>query len=351
MPPVKKREFLPLAHVYEESRAHIGGWYVSEKLDGQRALWDGGISRGKLVYQVPYANHSMESKQHQVCTGLWSRYGNVVHAPDFWLDGLPNYMLDGELYIARKQVQTLRSIVSRLPENRNDSDWEKVKYFIYGLPSIEAFTQIGVIKNQFHKSVISADTINWVLDRKPKSITPKPFEQQLLYLERYLPKENHLILHNQFKLSQNTLQANEVVNSMLKEVIGGEGEGLVVSEPTRFWTPIRSKTLLKVKGVIEASATIVGFKSGEGKYRGMLGSLKLNFNGIIFYLSGMDDNYRQLADKQSIEWAQQFPEQDAPAHIKAHKFRVGESINFDYNGTTDKGTPKEARFTGKVYVE
>ena len=54
----------------------LAGWWMSEKLDGVRAYWDG--------------------KQ------FLSRLGNIYHAPDWFVAGLPNVPLDGELWIARR---------------------------------------------------------------------------------------------------------------------------------------------------------------------------------------------------------------------------------------------------------
>jgi DNA ligase-1 len=65
----------------------LAGWWMSEKLDGVRAFWDG--------------------KQ------LLSRLGNVLHAPDWFLEGLPQAPLDGELWLARKSFQRTVSIVRR----------------------------------------------------------------------------------------------------------------------------------------------------------------------------------------------------------------------------------------------
>ena len=46
------------------------GWLVSEKLNGCRAYWDG--------------------------SQFWTRGGNVIAAPDWFIDGLPAVHLDGE---------------------------------------------------------------------------------------------------------------------------------------------------------------------------------------------------------------------------------------------------------------
>src|SRR5712675_1526836 len=52
------------------------GWWLSEKLDGVRAYWDG--------------------------RQFLSRQGNLFHAPDFFVAGLPATPLDGELWLGRK---------------------------------------------------------------------------------------------------------------------------------------------------------------------------------------------------------------------------------------------------------
>ena len=46
------REFVQLAQVYDPKKHGIAGWFVSEKLDGMRCLWDGGITRGLPVVEA-----------------------------------------------------------------------------------------------------------------------------------------------------------------------------------------------------------------------------------------------------------------------------------------------------------
>jgi len=53
------------------------GWWMSEKLDGVRAYWDG--------------------KQ------FLSRNNNIFYAPEWFTEGLPGHQLDGELWVARKK--------------------------------------------------------------------------------------------------------------------------------------------------------------------------------------------------------------------------------------------------------
>jgi DNA ligase-1 len=104
------------------------GWWLSEKLDGVRAFWDG--------------------------TCFLSRNGNRFIAPEWFTSGLPETPLDGELWIGRKQFQRTVSIVRR----RDGSDhWNEVRYLIFDAPTlaqpfeqrIEAVTEI--VKSQLPK--------------------------------------------------------------------------------------------------------------------------------------------------------------------------------------------------------
>ena len=82
------REFLQLAETYVAAKHGVGGYFLSEKLDGTRCFWDGGLSRGVPTEQVPWASlidpktGQKKTKIKPVATGLWSRYGNPIIAPD-----------------------------------------------------------------------------------------------------------------------------------------------------------------------------------------------------------------------------------------------------------------------------
>lgn len=83
-------------------------WWLSEKLDGVRAYWDG--------------------KQ------LISRLGNPFYAPDWFIEKFPQMHLDGELWVGRKKFQDTVSIVRR--QDKND-EWKKVKYIVFDAPRIK----------------------------------------------------------------------------------------------------------------------------------------------------------------------------------------------------------------------
>jgi DNA ligase-1 len=95
---------LLLAQTWDNA-ADLTGWWMSEKLDGVRAYWDG--------------------KQ------FLSRLGNLYHAPDWFAAGLPDAPLDGELWIDRKQFQRTVSVVRR--QDKSDH-WKQVRFLVFDAP-------------------------------------------------------------------------------------------------------------------------------------------------------------------------------------------------------------------------
>lgn len=84
----------------------VGQYWVSEKLDGVRAVWDGRVLR--------------------------FRSGNAVPAPKWFIDALPSQPLDGELWMGRASFDRLSAIVRRQPPD--DGEWRLVRYMIFELP-------------------------------------------------------------------------------------------------------------------------------------------------------------------------------------------------------------------------
>ena len=88
-----------------DSSADPTGWYISEKLDGVRAYWDG----SKFI----------------------SRQGNRFSAPEWFIKGLPSFPLDGELFLDRGQFQLTVSIVKSKDKG---NAWKLLKYCIFDAP-------------------------------------------------------------------------------------------------------------------------------------------------------------------------------------------------------------------------
>ena len=92
-----------LAHTYDAGKHNVDGWWVSEKLDGVRALFDGEF--------------------------LFSRTGKKISPPAYWIEEITSgALLDGELFIDRGKFQETVSIVRSFKE---DKGWHKIKYKIF----------------------------------------------------------------------------------------------------------------------------------------------------------------------------------------------------------------------------
>jgi DNA ligase-1 len=102
----RKAPALLLAEAWDNS-ADVKGWWMSEKLDGVRAYWDG--------------------------KRFLSRQGNVFHAPDWFTAGFPAIPLDGELWLARKAFQRTVSIVRRQDAGEL---WREVKFRVFDAPAV-----------------------------------------------------------------------------------------------------------------------------------------------------------------------------------------------------------------------
>jgi DNA ligase-1 len=122
---------LILAEVYREDIDPAGYW-VSEKLDGFRAYWDG--------------------------QRLYFRSGRAVPAPEWFTRDLPVQALDGELWLERGGFERLASIVRK--SEPVDAEWRQVRYMLFELPGTAGtFTER---KDRLRRLVAQA-AIPWLL--------------------------------------------------------------------------------------------------------------------------------------------------------------------------------------------
>ena len=96
-----------LASSYGEKDIVLSDYYVSEKLDGVRAYWDG--------------------------KRLYSRNNNRLMAPDWFVAELPMVALDGELWAGRQNFEKLSGIVRR---QNADTLWQQVTYQVFDMPAL-----------------------------------------------------------------------------------------------------------------------------------------------------------------------------------------------------------------------
>lgn len=106
---IKKAPALSLANVYHGG-VDVEQYWVSEKLDGVRAYWDG--------------------------AALYSRQGNRFRVPAWFVKEFPQTTLDGELWMGRGTFEKLSGIVRR--KKPNDKDWRNIRFMVFDLPADSA---------------------------------------------------------------------------------------------------------------------------------------------------------------------------------------------------------------------
>jgi DNA ligase 1 len=236
--------------------ADPAGWWMSEKLDGVRAYWDG--------------------KQ------FVSRLGNLYHAPDWFVAGLPTVPLDGELWIARKAFQRTVGVVRR--QDKTDL-WKEVRFLVFDAPALT-----------------------------------EPFERRVEFLTTAFGKP----------LAYAALHPHEVCRDVdhlraeLARVEALGGEGLMLRQPGSRYAVGRSATLLKVKSFKDAEATVIGHQAGAGKHKGRVGALLVKLADGTEFAVGTG-----LSDK----------ERESPPP-------VGSVITFRYQELSEAGVPRFPSYVG-----
>ena len=247
---------LLLAERWDNSQ-DLAGWWLSEKLDGVRAYWDGKV--------------------------LISRLGNSFHAPDWFLTGLPETPLDGELWIGRKAFQRTVGIVRR--QDKTDL-WKQVRYVAFDAPAFDAAFEGRLAAVRAH-------------------------------IERYRPP--YLSAHEHAVCTDLDHLRAELARI---EALGGEG--LMLRQPESRYEVGRSLTLLKVKTFHDAEARVLEHLKGAGRHKGRLGALLVELSdGTQFSVgTGFSD-----------------AERGAPPP-------VGSVITFRYQELSDGGVPRFPSYVG-----
>lgn len=106
-------------------------YWVSEKLDGVRAHWDG--------------------------QALRFRSGRPIPAPAWFVAALPRRALDGELWLGRGRFEALAAIVRR--EVPAEVAWRQVRYMVFDLPGEAGSFDERLARLQ---TVVGAAALSWL---------------------------------------------------------------------------------------------------------------------------------------------------------------------------------------------
>ncbi|WP_305805463.1 DNA ligase [Stenotrophomonas sp. YIM B06876] len=246
---------LMLANSWREG-PEVSQYWVSEKLDGVRARWDGKV--------------------------LWSRAGNRIDAPAWFVAGWPPMELDGELWLGRDRFDETSALVRTT--GATDSGWRRLRFMVFDAPA-----------------------------------HPGTFDARLEILQTRIRAAHVPWLQ---AIPQRQLADTAALHRHLREVVAAGGEGLMLHHRHGRYLPGRSDTLFKLKPWDDAEARVVAHVPGKGKYTGMLGALLVErADGRQFRLgSGFTDAQRA-----------------APPPLGSH-------VTYRYNGLTSTGLPRFARF-------
>lgn len=341
------REFLMLSQKYRDKH-NIAGWWASEKLDGHRVFWDGGITRGLRKSEVPWANTDKDERfvTPQYSTGLWTRYGNLFHAPDWWLDSLPLTPLDGELFSARGAWQTLSKAIKRLVPD--DAAWKEVKFHAFDNPPYLSVFANGRINNpNFSKEMVAADIWAWVKPRLNGTVAPSFRKLHEVYAHLTTLDSDRVVA-----VQQHEVKDRDDLLAFFDTVVSGGGEGLIIRNPNSYWEPKRSHHSLKLKPEEDSEATIIGYTWGRETDKGskLLGKMGaaicqwVNPRGqdVTFELSGFTDMERIMECVDDEGYLN--PGLPVSEYACNPNFPRGTRITFRYTELTDDGLPKCARY-------
>lgn len=186
-------------------------YWVSEKLDGVRALWDGKVLR--------------------------FRSGRPIAAPPWFTAAWPATALDGELWMGRRTFDRLSAAVRRV--RPQDAEWRSVQYMVFDMPD---------------------PTLN--------------FTDRLTRRDRLLDEGNSPPLGAWVQAVQQ-FRVNDAgqLKQQLRQVVAAGGEGLVLHRADAMWHSGRSEAVHKLKPVQDEEAQVLAHLPGQGRLQGKLGAL------------------------------------------------------------------------------
>lgn len=214
------------------------GYFVSEKFDGQRAQWD------------------PETQQ------LYSRYGNTIGAPDWFLEHLRPITkpLDGEIWFGYGGwgFTGIARAKSKQAQRENEKMWEKAKYMVFDIPDPNAGT----------------------------------------YRERIAQLKN--LPGHPIELVQRKLVTDKgMLKTFYEDILSRGGEGVMLNNPESYYQDGRTDNIIKYKPVMDDECVVVGYKPGTGRNAGRLGAFIVRpiedgrpIKAKEFRISGMSDVIR-----------------------------------------------------------
>jgi DNA ligase-1 len=345
-----KNEFVQLAQTFDPKKHDVRGWWLSEKLDGMRCWWDGGVTRGLKKIDVPWANTDADDRYINIpkATGLWSRNGQPICAPVWWLDEMPKGIsLDGELWYGRGpgKRQKLMSVVKQLIPD--PADWKIVRFMVFDSPDPSTILADRPINTPFFKKEL-VGCADWAIKRGLTSHTMVGYDSVYSLMTEYTDGSRIC------RVPQLEIPYTEPltwINAKLSELLEDESEGVMIRNPYAGYRCTRTGMLLKYKPWNDAEGIVIGYSAArEGKIAGLMGALLVTVVAGVpatLELSGFLDTERDFGDVDAYAWATTHPGERCPDWINHRQYPRGSTITFKYRELSRDGVPLEARFWRK----
>ncbi len=98
------RNFLMHPNEFDKCKHNIDGWFMCEYLSGLMCFWDGGISRGQFLRDIPWAHTPTHTSDASVSTGLWDDKLSPVPVTDKWASQVPCVPIEGIIHKENGEV-------------------------------------------------------------------------------------------------------------------------------------------------------------------------------------------------------------------------------------------------------
>lgn len=179
------------------------------------------------------------SEKYDGVRGYWdgrtlrTRGGEPIAAPPWFTAGWPATPMDGELWAGRGRFEQAQSTVARLQPG--DAPWRALRYMVFDLPT-----------------------------------HPGSFDERLSALNGVVASVDQPWVQ---AVPQRKLAGNAELQTLLRQVVRGGGEGLMLHRGASLYRAGRGDDLLKLKPHDDAEARVVAHLPGKGRHAGRLGAL------------------------------------------------------------------------------
>eukprot|EP00040_Diaphanoeca_grandis_P013803 m.69699 g.69699 ORF g.69699 m.69699 type:complete len:349 (-) comp24130_c0_seq1:144-1190(-) len=265
-----------LAKKYADKKIDPTGWWMSEKYDGVRAVWDG--------------------------DSLYTRHGNLIYAPDWFVQDLPSEPLDGELWAGHGRFDVASAVARRQDNNSKRSrtmenaSWDEIRYAVFDAPCL-----------------------------KDDGGNAATIEFRNKWIESNLPHADKEAAS--FAVTSTECLGREHVDSELEKIVNEGGEGLMLRMPKSVYEQKRHSSLLKVTKFETDEGIVISYEPGKGRLEGDMGAINLEKrDGVIIRIgTGFTDAQRK----------------SPPA--------IGSVLMFRHRGYNVSGQPRFAAYVGERF--